>query len=174
MTRLLAFLLLCACGCAATNGTLVSAPLPGQPSTPTAGVRPDAASAGRPLSVSAAPSDTLISFSMPRVHALRGLALPDTGNPLSEGYRRWELAYSTRAKACRDSGSAWRRDIRNFGAWRPGAQIVPFRSGYAAPGQHVTVDSILVSSFSWPFALWARAWTDVPGRWTYITERVSN
>lgn len=172
MTRLLAFLLLCACGCAATNvrGTVAGSRLPEAAvgaSTATTGVlAAPAATAAAPLSV---------SFRMPIYHDLAPLSgLPDTTSLLPTGYHRWEIGYSSYSKACRDSGLAWCRDIRNFGAWRPGAQIVPFRSGYAAPGQYITVDSILVSSFSWPYALWGRAWTDVPGRWTYITERFSN
>jgi hypothetical protein len=116
-----------------------------------------------------------VTFRMPLYHDARPLSgVPDTTKPLSTGHHRWEIGYSTQSKACRDSGLAWCRDIRNMGAWLPGAQIVVFRSGYALPGEYVVAESLYVSSFSWPFAIWGRAWTAVPGRWTLIGERSSN
>jgi len=114
-----------------------------------------------------------VGFRMPLYHDKCPLSgVPDTTSLLPTGHHRWDVGYSTKSQYCRTPGVVC--DATNMAAWLPGAQIVVFRSGYATPGEQVTVDSLYVSSFSWPFALWGRAWSSVPGRWVLITERASN
>lgn len=118
---------------------------------------------------SGAPGDTMISFSMPRYHARPGLALSDSGNPIAQGYHRWELAMSTQAKACRDSGLAWCRDPRNFATWIPQAAIGPVLAyGYERPGYRVTVRRPRVMSLALPASWWVRTYTDTASAWQLV------
>lgn len=139
----------CAMGCAATNG---GGAVPVR-------LRP----LGLPI---VAPAATTVSWTMPRYHANAGGA-PDTTKPLAMRLRLWELAYTTKAKACRDSGLAWCRDTANFKVWIPQAgNYFIIAEGYALPGESVAVAEPPVMSLQWPYTWWVRSWTYRASMWS--------
>jgi len=147
------------------NGTVVSVSVDSIPSV-----------SQLPTDAQADSATYAVTFTMPRYYA-RANGTPDT-TLLAEGYRRWELGYSCQSLAWRDSvatyGPAWGRDLSNMAAWLPGAQIVVVLSGYARPGEFVTVTPPPVASLYWPFTWWVRSWTGVPSQWSNPTRSLEH
>ena len=168
----LALAFVCA-GCAATNtrGTRAGSRIPE--------ARSEAVAATVAAAAPAADSGSyVLEFHMPTLHAFPGGSGSDSTKPLSEGYRRFEIGYSCQSLQWRDSvatyGPAWGRDLSNMADWLPGAQIVVVLSGYARPGEFVTVRPPLVSSLYTPWAWWVRSWTGVPSAWSNPTRSIEH
>jgi hypothetical protein len=106
-----------------------------------------------------------LTFTTPRTYV--------TGDTLSDGYRQWQLAYTTQSKtwvakravmaASPDSFAYYWPSVRSEAA--PRVVLV----GWARPGQSVSQVAPPVISLDWPFTWWVRYYTDVPGPWSNPT-----
>jgi hypothetical protein len=102
-----------------------------------------------------------------------------TGTPITDGYRRWDLAYSTPSKTWAAKRAAMLASQDSFAFYWPQVAMEADRrvilSGWERPGYAVTLaPPPPVMSLDWPFAWWTRYWTDVPGEWSNPVSRASN
>lgn len=115
-------------------------------------------------------AQTTLTFTPPTLHV--------DGTPISDGYRRWELAYSTQSKTWQAHGLAMMASPDTFTTRWPATtseadrRIVMY--GYGRPGVPVVQVAPLVNSLDWPFSWWVRYFTDVPGGWSNPVTRASN